>query len=622
MPRKPSTTIPAAVVVFLFACVCLVSCDEAARPVAGPEGSPGGEPFLTDKPQDDYYYSPVPTAGISPSLAALLAAAQEHYNSGEFEKAAAAAEKTITKDDSLGPAYLVLGMARIMLAEKKDEGEGDAVLRRALEDFNRAIKCSPSADYRPLLFRGLALVLLERAGEAERDFRAISRRFSRLPDGPFQMGLAAVRTGDFDGAKKFFDEALKRNPDYQGALVERASILMDRENFTGAEADLLVLEKKYAGSSQTGYLRGIFHMLRGRSLISSAVTAPAGQGRNLAREGHESLRSALDIFDGLGGKNLIPAIFLSLASTETIASTSSLSAQHYDTARKHYNEILKAADGYPPAILPRIYMGIGVTCIAAKKETDALESFERAAYRKKFLPGILSDTRTPTIDKLLAIRAIADSLRNIALLNIRVNENYEAARKYLGRYLDFRPYASDREEMQTMLYDCELVRLTEENSGVHTFENCLDYLGHPYYKIRLAGLRILSRSGDPRGDEAIVGRLRDENRDVLLYVLELIKEGRLDSGTGGVAALFRHDDTIVATRAAQCVAALKAESAVPALIDALSDEKAAIREAAINALMDITFRSQGYHFDDPPEERSEAIGRWRQWWGEREVPRG
>jgi predicted esterase len=77
-----------------------------------------------------------------------------------------------------------------------------------------------------------------------------------------------------------------------------------------------------------------------------------------------------------------------------------------------------------------------------------------------------------------------------------------------------------------------------------------------------------------------------------------------------------HKDINVVMEAAACAGAFRAESAVPALIEALSDERASMREAAINALTDITARTMWYHFDDPPEKRAEAIEKWRKWWQE------
>ena len=164
-----------------------------------------------------------------------------------------------------------------------------------------------------------------------------------------------------------------------------------------------------------------------------------------------------------------------------------------------------------------------------------------------------------------------------------------------------------------MLYDCELFQLIDRELS---FEECLACLKHPYYKIRLAGLAVLAKSGEPLCDAAIVGRLKDTHGDVLFFALQLVRERRLSGAIDGVTALLRHKNINVAMEAAACAGAFRAESAVPALIEALSDERASMREAAINALTDITARTMWYHFDDPPEKRTEAIEKWRKWWQE------
>ncbi len=341
------------------------------------------------------------------------------------------------------------------------------------------------------------------------------------------------------------------------------------------------------------------------------MLSPPGKGQTLAKEGAKSLERALMMLNTLAEKKSHAMEFIYLAETEATASASSGAEQFYTRARKKYLEMLSNSEKYSPVVMPRIHCGLGITCTAGRKATDALECFERAASCESSLKEIMADKGVLTIDKLLARRAIEDSMRNIALLHIKAFENYRAAEKYIRKYLAFRPEATDREEMQSRLYDCELFRMVDRKLS---FEECRACLKHPYYKIRLAGLAALAKSDEPRCDDAIVGCLKDPHSGVLLYAMQLVRERRLPSAIDGIADLLEHRDISVAMEAAACAGALKAESAVPALIKALSDKRASMREAAINALTDITARTMWYHFDDPPEKRAEAIKRWREWW--------
>ena len=54
--------------------------------------------------------------------------------------------------------------------------------------------------------------------------------------------------------------------------------------------------------------------------------------------------------------------------------------------------------------------------------------------------------------------------------------------------------------------------------------------------------------------------------------------------------------------------------ALPALIDRLEDPDAVVRLSAKEALRQRTGRTLGYKAWGTPEERAEAVGRWRAWW--------
>ena len=67
-----------------------------------------------------------------------------------------------------------------------------------------------------------------------------------------------------------------------------------------------------------------------------------------------------------------------------------------------------------------------------------------------------------------------------------------------------------------------------------------------------------------------------------------------------IAAIFRAGQT-------------RDSSAVPLLVERLEDRCEAAGLFAIEALERITGTRLGYNYYDPPDERSRAVARWRQW---------
>jgi HEAT repeat protein len=65
--------------------------------------------------------------------------------------------------------------------------------------------------------------------------------------------------------------------------------------------------------------------------------------------------------------------------------------------------------------------------------------------------------------------------------------------------------------------------------------------------------------------------------------------------------------------AIQEAARQKDRSAVPALVERLGSDDAAIRFYAIVALKEITGQTMDFHYYDDPEQRKLAIQRWQKW---------
>jgi hypothetical protein len=66
----------------------------------------------------------------------------------------------------------------------------------------------------------------------------------------------------------------------------------------------------------------------------------------------------------------------------------------------------------------------------------------------------------------------------------------------------------------------------------------------------------------------------------------------------------------------------KVESAVPYLVDRLTDSEAEARMFSIIALEKITGLTHGYRYYDEPSVRGEAVGRWRKWLGDNRAESG
>jgi hypothetical protein len=58
------------------------------------------------------------------------------------------------------------------------------------------------------------------------------------------------------------------------------------------------------------------------------------------------------------------------------------------------------------------------------------------------------------------------------------------------------------------------------------------------------------------------------------------------------------------------------EKVLPRLIEALMDEDVSVRWAAFEGLKDRTGETMGYRPEDLEGPRTEAAGRWKEWWGQ------
>ena len=80
-----------------------------------------------------------------------------------------------------------------------------------------------------------------------------------------------------------------------------------------------------------------------------------------------------------------------------------------------------------------------------------------------------------------------------------------------------------------------------------------------------------------------------------------------------VAAGLQSDDPSQRINSAVQAGTSRDLNAVPLLVDRLSDSDSDVRFYAILSLRKITGTDMGFHYYDPPEQREQAIGQWRQW---------
>lgn len=99
--------------------------------------------------------------------------------------------------------------------------------------------------------------------------------------------------------------------------------------------------------------------------------------------------------------------------------------------------------------------------------------------------------------------------------------------------------------------------------------------------------------------------------------------------TGDMRADLHSPDPVVRVQTVHEAIRTRDTRAVPGLIDLLEDKEQNVRVTAHMALIVLTGQANfGYHYLDPPEERREAVRRWRAWYesvgpdGFEPLPRG
>jgi len=102
----------------------------------------------------------------------------------------------------------------------------------------------------------------------------------------------------------------------------------------------------------------------------------------------------------------------------------------------------------------------------------------------------------------------------------------------------------------------------------------------------------------------------------MLHILWTVATACLTVGCIGrtnIARDFENEDPQVRIDAIKRAGSGKMHSAVPYLVDRLTDSEAEVRMFAITALQEITGLRHGYRHYDSAESRHKAVLRWRKW---------
>jgi tetratricopeptide (TPR) repeat protein len=125
-------------------------------------------------------------------------------------------------------------------------------LDRAIEEFNKLIALDPSA--RSYAFLGLCYRRLGNFDEARKYFQEGLKRDRRCATCLFNLGVIDERQGNADAAEKLFQQTLDLNPDFPEALLELANLRVAQSKFVEA-APLLRRFVKASHHPSIGYYK-------------------------------------------------------------------------------------------------------------------------------------------------------------------------------------------------------------------------------------------------------------------------------------------------------------------------------------------------------------------------------
>lgn len=156
-------------------------------------------------------------------------------------------------------------------------------------------------------------------------------------------------------------------------------------------------------------------------------------------------------------------------------------------------------------------------------------------------------------------------------------------------------------------HETDLMRILRGMSDPAALESILSLRRHDHRLVRIAAAEALRRYPQPASLESLIAALREPDSDLSATAIDSLVLLKNRLAFPALIALLQDRGVYEGTRrrAALALAQFAAPSAVPALVDALGDSRAMVREAANSALETMTCRNFG---------RDQT--RWRQWWAE------
>ncbi|HED64106.1 MAG TPA: hypothetical protein ENJ09_00995 [Planctomycetes bacterium] len=263
------------------------------------------------------------------------------------------------------------------------------------------------------------------------------------------------------------------------------------------------------------------------------------------------------------------------------------------------------------------------------KRDQRLEEFFREQRAER--SAALSDLEARLGRRMDSTRVRVDELaKSLRELDARVSEAASATgetRALLGAKLD--EFADRSETLSGLAADIArqggvLETLARTTSTLH--DDVLRLVG------RVRDLETGAAAGAAQGDPVsatlqeqrspdwlpLLGDLASEDAGTRWQAVQALGATRDPAVAEHIAPLLKDPDLFVRMAAARILGDLESRASVPALIDALEDAEASVREAAVVSLRSITGKS--FRFDPAGKEadRAKRIRSWRDWWKKEE----
>jgi len=637
-------------------CLCLAgtACGKKEPPKPPTSASNGADQQAAAGQESGQPPKPGPAAGEAEKQYAAGVALMEK---GQYKEAITNFTLAIDADKESAKAYLQRGIclkklvdpAAYALANRGSaEGYRPAEFREeAAQDISRAAELMPD-DENALFLKAMTLYECVKYDEAEKAFAALVEKFPKNAKGHYFLGFFAERRRDLVAAFEQMNAAVGNDAGYEDALAERACLYAILEDFDKALADIAKARQADAAEPRFRLIEGVVHLMRGRLLMDRATlegdTALAERATADFKEAENILAKIPQLAD-------LPDIPAAIACAESIASQSNEAAPRYEGASKEFEKLLAAIEsgvkekrGESLLILvPRLQRDLAVTDMARKDQKSAVERLKLIVEYARDFAALWEQSEASLLDKWLTYRVICDAMHSLAQILVGAENDYATAETYLKALLDFQglvkaDYGSaaatrkkERETIQEGVYECEYHKIVSSPGARYTYEQCVKFLAHPYYRIRAFGLACLSQKDEPDCREKIVAGLDDPDERVVAVAARIAGDKGIGGAVPKLAAAVKKCGPEGAIAAAEALRKLlkkpeqsgtdvqatpQMQAAIPALIDALENADQRVREAAMLALQDLTGRTQLYRYDDTPEKRAEAVRKWREWWKE------